>query len=362
MSIRDLLPFLEYEEIEVDDNDIIVLVKNNKIVKCIANAVILNGRIWIKKEEGIGEPIIKGGLNLSGEGEIWEEYKEYKTIYLPLFDSTKFSKEEMNKIRKMGIDEQIEYANKNPDCLVKLGPRNDGTIVMWEKDYKKEKYYKEQEEMLKNLHIVENVVVGNLGKITYYTLSCRISKKAWNKIKDYFYYADATKFHDEIWYGHFKGWAIKEDKIEELEEILEIPEELRLKNLRKEREKIKKQREEERKRKEQIKNRLEELFSYENKIDIPEETIKEWLKKPIILKGKEINNPFNPPNIYGGGEWFVIQDDCIWRVFNNGHDGDDWSMNFIHTGGAGAYGFKYEKTKERLEILDIISKLNIFEY
>lgn len=42
--------------------------------------------------------------------------------------------------------------------------------------------------------------------------------------------------------------------------------------------------------------------------------------------------------IYGGGRWFVIENDRLWAVQNNGHDGDDWSRNNVRTGGAGAIG------------------------
>jgi hypothetical protein len=45
-------------------------------------------------------------------------------------------------------------------------------------------------------------------------------------------------------------------------------------------------------------------------------------------------------NIYGGGDWFVIGEDCIWYVRNNGMDGDNWSYNNVRTGGAGAIGWK----------------------
>lgn len=43
--------------------------------------------------------------------------------------------------------------------------------------------------------------------------------------------------------------------------------------------------------------------------------------------------------IHGGGQWFVIGEDRIWAVTNNGADGDDWSRNNVRTGGAGAIGF-----------------------
>lgn len=44
-------------------------------------------------------------------------------------------------------------------------------------------------------------------------------------------------------------------------------------------------------------------------------------------------------NIYGGGDWFVIGEDRIWYVRNNGMDGDNWSYNNVRTGGAGAIGW-----------------------
>lgn len=55
--------------------------------------------------------------------------------------------------------------------------------------------------------------------------------------------------------------------------------------------------------------------------------------------GVRIDMPGNPENIHGGGEWFIIGQDRVWHVRNNGADGDDWSANNIRTGGAGAIGF-----------------------
>ena len=45
-------------------------------------------------------------------------------------------------------------------------------------------------------------------------------------------------------------------------------------------------------------------------------------------------------NLYGGGDWFVIEDKYIWYVKNNGMDGDNWSYNNVRTGGAGAIGWR----------------------
>lgn len=50
--------------------------------------------------------------------------------------------------------------------------------------------------------------------------------------------------------------------------------------------------------------------------------------------------------IYGGGEWFVIGDEHIWYVRNNGADGDDWTRNNVSTSGAGAIGWRVPVTEE----------------
>ena len=50
----------------------------------------------------------------------------------------------------------------------------------------------------------------------------------------------------------------------------------------------------------------------------------------------------------GGGRWIVISQgrDHIWAIRNNGADGDDWSLNNVTTGGAGAIGYRVAHTPE----------------
>ena len=50
--------------------------------------------------------------------------------------------------------------------------------------------------------------------------------------------------------------------------------------------------------------------------------------------------------IYGGGEWFVVGQNWIWYVRNNGMDGDNWANNNVLTGGAGAIGWRVPYTQE----------------
>lgn len=56
-------------------------------------------------------------------------------------------------------------------------------------------------------------------------------------------------------------------------------------------------------------------------------------------------------DIYGGGEWFIIGPKWLWAVRNNGADGDDWALNNVHTGGAGAIGKRVPATPELAERL-----------
>ncbi len=54
-----------------------------------------------------------------------------------------------------------------------------------------------------------------------------------------------------------------------------------------------------------------------------------------LLEGERL---LDTQDIYGGGDWFIIADDAVWYVTNNGRDGDNWSANNVRTGGAGAIG------------------------
>lgn len=68
------------------------------------------------------------------------------------------------------------------------------------------------------------------------------------------------------------------------------------------------------------------------------------------VDGEIVDNPIFPPTIYGTGEWYVIQAEYIWYCINHGMDGDDWSLNNVVTGGAGAIGFRipYDESVAKL--------------
>lgn len=58
-------------------------------------------------------------------------------------------------------------------------------------------------------------------------------------------------------------------------------------------------------------------------------------------------------NIYGGGYQIRQAGETLFYVNNNGADGDDWSVNNIRTGGAGAYAFQTElaNVKEEYNVM-----------
>ncbi|KKQ53961.1 MAG: methylase protein, partial [Candidatus Woesebacteria bacterium GW2011_GWC1_38_13] len=67
---------------------------------------------------------------------------------------------------------------------------------------------------------------------------------------------------------------------------------------------------------------------------------------------------FDTQSIYGGGDWFEVDDKYIWYVRNNGADGDDWSRNNVRTGGAGAIGWRIPKDEHLLQILSELKGLS----
>lgn len=98
-------------------------------------------------------------------------------------------------------------------------------------------------------------------------------------------------------------------------------------------------------------NELENIFGTIGKADnyfqtrmLKHENGAEY-QEHISLEGERINIG-EEQSIYGGGRWFVLTEDKVWAVANNGGDGDCWANNNIRTGGAGAIGYCVPRTDE----------------
>lgn len=62
--------------------------------------------------------------------------------------------------------------------------------------------------------------------------------------------------------------------------------------------------------------------------------------------GRIVN--LTPRDLYGTGEWFVVQPDWVWFIQANGMDGDDWSKNNL----PGCIGWRVPYTAELAEKLE----------
>lgn len=347
MNLRQLL-VAKPEDID-NTNDRLLVVHNNKIKSTIWHDIILrNNRIFSKEKTGYGKSIEKGHIRPDGDGETWTEYEHYKDTLVPIFNSDTFTEQEIIQVKNMPKDKRYEYAIKNPDKMLRMGDNGNGKLVVWKSEFMlKENLLKLQNEY-DNLHIV---VMHSCGNILYngqhYVLSYRVPTLVWNGIKHCFRYTDTSKINDEVWGAEFKGYEIIPNKIEELESLLEIPENLRLEALTRkhklEVEEIKNRQKE----KKQLKTAITQEFSPENSIPTGIQP-----GDSISLTGHKIYFTGKDTEIYGGGTWFIIEKEHIWFIKNNGADGDNWSYNNIKTGGAGAIGWKFTKTNDRMDLLN----------
>lgn len=233
---------------------------------------------------------------------------------------------------------QFDYDEKNkriicPECGKEF------PIVYDYSDYLK-KEEERQQIALENLHLSYIGWSAETG-MKFYTLSTRVEYETWNKIKHLFHY---NTCNDDMLEGSMKGWVTSQPG--EVEKILVNEGMIKPENTISAAD-------------EAYKKQVEEEKILNNKInEIKQEFIQEGEKPEGTHdpQGKTINHPFNPRNIYGGGEWFVINDVEIWYIVNNGFDGADWGLNNIKTGGAGAIGRRLpysEKLEKKIrEIMD----------
>ncbi len=175
---------------------------------------------------------------------------------------------------------------------------------------------------------LENIYLQYAGRcsetgMSYYRLSSVVPRDVWRKIAEHF-----ERFGwDED--GELYGWLTAQPEV--VEKILGVREELTLEHRRR---KAEKRREEKKKKTQELQAKVDDI----KKAFSDAEYLK--TENKMKIEGEKIQNPLNPENPWGGGEWWVIQPDWIWHVQNNGFDGDDWNRNNIETGGAGAIGVR----------------------
>jgi len=204
----------------------------------------------------------------------------------------------------------------------------------------------------KSKFALKNICLRYAGRsaetgIKFYRLSAEVPRDVWRKIAKYFekFYPDEEDALD----GELIGWLTAQPEV--VEKILNVREELTLTYRR---EQAKKRKEEKEKKAKELQEKIDDIKKAFSKAEYPDpkkEAPEEAVQfqsgcEKMRVEGEKIQNPLNPENAWGGGEWWVIQKEWIWYVRNNGFDGDDWGRNNVQTGGAGAIGVRVPFSEE----------------
>lgn len=212
-------------------------------------------------------------------------------------------------------------------------------------------YLKLEEERKKaNLKLV--YAGSPLGsKTKYYSLNQRVEPDVWNKIKKYFQYITKDDYENDYDEGIY-GWNTTNPS--PVEKILGMKEENTVAFREKQAEEKRKLNEEKQKKVNDMLSEISNAFVGAEYPDPKKEAPVEAAKfqpgcEKMMVEGEKVQHPVYPENIYGGGEWWVIQPRWIWHIKNNGSDGDNWSVNNVNTGGAGAIGKRIPYSEEVAE-------------
>lgn len=187
--------------------------------------------------------------------------------------------------------------------------------------------------------------------ITYYRLSERIPYSEFKKVKDLFTKIDPQSDEADAIGSRLSGWMTRSP--EKVEERLGIPEERTLEHRRGKRKKREKEEEKKKNEKKKLRKEINSHFEDAETPDPVEEQPEEAKRfkdgfEKMKVDGEILYDSFN---IYGGGERFVATDEYVWHIENNGHDGDNWALNNIQTGGAGAIGKRVERTEDLVDLI-----------
>ena len=167
-----------------------------------------------------------------------------------------------------------------------------------------------------------------------YKLSYTLPYEDWIKVSDLFMKLKPDMVDMGFFEPKYVGWVTSNP--EEVEERLNVKQELRVNYI-----KLKQEQEKENKKQEfiEINDKILSILEVFSVVDTPQVVD----GRKFELEGELIENPLNPKNVYGGGEWFVITSDYIWYVRQNAREGDNWSLNNVYVkGSAGGIGKRVE--------------------
>ena len=179
-----------------------------------------------------------------------------------------------------------------------------------------------------NLRLVPAGMTEDFGMA--YRLTARLDRSEWAKIARYMLYVTTEDSMGMDADDHNLGWVTFYPR--EVEEALGITGD---RTVAGQREAAKRRREAPAEvRKRAIVQRVKEIAH----------EIRETGERPDGTNAPAGDRLFDTQDVYGGGDWFVVGPDHLWYIQNNGMDGDNWSLNNVRTGGAGAIGYRVPAT------------------
>ncbi len=154
--------------------------------------------------------------------------------------------------------------------------------------------------------------------------------------------------------GNPHGWMCKEEDASKVEELLNITETLEKQSEKQKQ--IQKELNAKRKIKDDAMSEIETIF---NQAPRPNKFLKKLLKKADIVydPGDSFLTDFD----FGEGQLFLIENQYIWYIINNGRKDDDYTLNNIKTTGPGAVGFRIPYDEHVHDLIKLVSEDNLYK-
>lgn len=326
-------------------------------------ATIHKGKIARVGKKGIGKPEQKVAWS-GGDADVFEVYEKYEDVLVPvlckpLAEEKNVSSKQADNLIQQGKD--VFQMSEFLDSMFVLG-ENPGGYYAYDIDEKLK-----QQKIKKEIDIDKGKKPIHINRSIFgFRINERLSQDTFSKIKKYASYHSADEeemgFVDDqypwVTRDQVKGWHFDQEAIYELVKMGIVvkynnEEVSRDNTIEQIQERSIAQQKEVQKEQEKI---MSQKRSFEKKIselEVVEPTDSEIdIIQSLPQKHLESFN-WKGPDIYGSGRWFHIHGDDLYIIYNNGMDGDDWSLNNYRTGGAGAIA---KKAKGQANLYYEISK------
>lgn len=348
-----------------------------KGAKFISNCTIYKGKLAQVIKKGVGAPRIVGGFTPGGDGDVWEEFDRYEDSFVAYVNSSMIptsglTQDQMQKMLKK--DESVAFTDERIfKCLFVMG-ENPGGYFVHNQDEIEAAREADAERKEAEAFANKSVEIGFMPSYFGLIVTMRLPSHIWQLIKPFATYHDGGE-SDQEWaddMGYFnadkrdlKGWYYSKEAMQALidsgykvayrgcsiaiiSQIDEVNKSISDQQLIEQ-----KARNAYNNAKQQLINKRH-YFSREAECMKAEETDYVGNLPQILFPAIEVSGQ----TIYGGGMWFHADENYLYIVQNNGHDGDNWSWNNYRTGGAGAICKRFQMCDE---VREFITEAEAFE-